>query len=89
MERWIEVLGTQGEWHFVNPAQIVSIVLRGNKEAARGAQVETVTGTIETADPGSTERLRQAAFTLAGLNAQGEAQPAPGAGPQGHMGSDE
>ena len=89
MERWIEVLGKQGEWHFVNPAQVVSIVLRGNKDAARGAQVETVTGTIETDNPDSVERLRQAAFTLAGLNAQGEARPAPGAGPQGHMGSDE
>jgi len=68
VERWLEVLGNQGEWHVVNPAQIVSIVLRGNKEAARGAQVETVTGTIETTDPDSVERLRQAAFQLAGLN---------------------
>ncbi len=72
MERWLEVLGNQGEWHFVNPAQIVSIVLRGNKEAARGAQVETVTGTIETTDPDSVERLRQAAFQLTGLNPQGQ-----------------
>jgi hypothetical protein len=77
VERWIEVLDNEGHVDFINPANIVYIQLRGNRQAAQGARVVTTTGTIGTTDQDSIERLRRAAFNLAGLDADGQPRSIP------------
>ncbi len=75
MDQWLEVQDSQKNWQYINPAQVASIVLLGDKQAPEGVRVMIADGGryIEVVDPASVERLRQAAYKLAGLGAEGEA----------------
>jgi hypothetical protein len=76
MKKWPELLDEQGDWPFINPAHLIAIALVGNKDATRGLRVTTISGEVTTANTGSVAQLRSMAFQKAGLNDEGQGQPA-------------